>query len=487
MGSKTNKIGHQAVHLTIAKVITTLITMASSMLLSRYCTKAEYGTYSQMTIIITLLTSLIMLGLPNSINYFLAKKDGKEERRHFLSVYYTFNTVLAIIVGVIAVVGVPLFIYYFKNENLKNYLYFLGIYPWVSITIASISNVLVVYGKTKKLMLLNVLNAAAALASIGITYIFTLSFNIFLISFLVLHAFISIWVYVIVSRLEKGIKPEVDLKSIKQILAYSIPIGLASLVGTITVETDKLMIGGFIDTESLAVYTNAAKELPLTMAAASLTAVLLPKMAKKLSNNETEEGVRLWKTTISVSYIIMCFFSVSCIVFAPQIMTILYSEKYISGVNVFRVYSCILLLRTTYFGTVLSCTGNTKYIFFSSLLSLGLNIVLNFLFYKFFGFIGPAIASFVSIVVVALFQLIHSSRIIHVKLRNLFPWRDLLLTSLINIAWGVAAFFATRFFNVGINKTGIIISIAAGVGIALVYFLAQLKRIKSLWGALNNE
>ena len=486
MGNGTNRIGHQAVHLTIAKVITTLITMVSGMLLSRYCTKAEYGTYSQLTIIITILTSLIMLGLPNSINFFLAKKETAEERRHFLSVYYTCSTVFAVLVGIVAVVGVPLAILYFKNENLNKYLYYLGLYPWASITIASVSNVLVVYGRTKKLMLINILNATAALASIGVTYLFTLTFNVFLILFLLLHMVISVWVYIIVSRLEKGIKPEVDFPAVKQIFAYSIPIGLAALVGTITVETDKIMIGGFIDTESLAVYTNAAKELPLTMVATSLTAVLLPKMAVKLGNNENAEAVGLWKTSISASYIIMCFFSVACVVFAPQIMTILYSEKYIAGVNVFRVYSLILLLRTTYFGTVLSCAGKTKYIFYSSILSLILNIILNFAFYHLFGFIGPAIASFVSILVVALFQLVHSSRIIAVRFRDLFPWKDLLLTTLVNVAWGVAAFFAVRFFGIGYALKDLIIAGASGAVIALVYFLLQVKRFKKLWSALNN-
>ncbi len=478
--------GSQVVHLTIAKIITTLITLASSMMMSRYLSVKEYGTYSQLTIIITLLSSLIMLGLPNSINYFLSKMDSKEERRHFLSAYYTFSTILAFLVGIVCVLCVPLFILYFKNEMLSNYLYYLGLYPWASITIASISNVLVVYGKTKKLMLINILNATSALVAIGVTFLLTLKFNIYLIIFLLLHILISLYIYYVVNSLEPGIRPIYDAGNIKKILVYSIPIGLASLVGTITVETDKLMIGGFLDTEALAIYTNSAKELPLTMVATSLTAVLLPKMARKLTKGEYKEGVDLWKITILVSYILMCFFSVACMVFAPQIMTVLYSSKYIDGVNVFRIYSCILILRTTYFGTILSCTGNTKYILYSSFLSLSLNVILNYILYHIFGFVGPAIGSVVSILLVGLFQLLHSCRILHIKLIEIFPWMGMLKISLINALWGALAMVVIKLFNIGIEPKDIVFSIFLGGFMLIIYIAIEYKQIKSLWSKLNN-
>ena len=66
-------VGKKSLILTITKIITLLVSLIVSMLLSRYATLEEYGTYSQLLIAVNLFTSIFMLGLPNSTNYFLVK------------------------------------------------------------------------------------------------------------------------------------------------------------------------------------------------------------------------------------------------------------------------------------------------------------------------------------------------------------------------------------------------------------------------------
>lgn len=65
-----NNLGRDAVNLTLSKVIALGITMLSSMLLSRFRTLEEYGTYSQLMLVVQLAISIFTLGLPNSINFF---------------------------------------------------------------------------------------------------------------------------------------------------------------------------------------------------------------------------------------------------------------------------------------------------------------------------------------------------------------------------------------------------------------------------------
>ena len=151
------------------------------------------------------------------------------------------------------------------------------------------------------------------------------------------------------------------------------------------------MVGAFYSTDQLAIYTNASKEMPVTIIASSLTAVLMPKLVRLLKNGKNNEVVKLWGETIILSYVFICFFTAFLFVFAPQIMEVLYSEKYLPGVNIFRIYSIVLLLRVTYFGMVLNSIGKTKMIFYCSIASLLLNVVFNFLFLYLFGMSGPAI------------------------------------------------------------------------------------------------
>ena len=94
-------VGRDAMILTSSKVLANVFSMISAMLLARVRTLSENGTYAQLTIIITLASSVIMLGLPNSINYFLAKQNTIEEKRKFLSVFYTAATILSVVMGIV--------------------------------------------------------------------------------------------------------------------------------------------------------------------------------------------------------------------------------------------------------------------------------------------------------------------------------------------------------------------------------------------------
>lgn len=485
-GSMENRLGKDAAILTVSKALTLLISLISSMLLARFRTLDEYGTYAQMTIMVTLVSSLFLLGLPNSVSYFLARADKSESRKQFLSVFYTVTSIVCLIIGLILVFVAPFGAKYFKNEAIKNYLFFLMIFPWTKIVVGSVSNVLVVYGKTLKVMTVNAVNAATTLLSIIIVQLAGWGFREYIILYLVSEVLIAIWIYMIVYRLEQGLNFSFDKELILKIFKYSIPIGLASIVGTLNVEIDKLMIGRLYDTASLAVYTNAGKELPLTMVAVSLTAVLIPQMSKKLKNNDADGAIKLWGHAIELSYIIICFCVSALVVFAPQIMTLLYSEKYIEGVGVFRIYSMVLVLRTTYFGMALNATGKTKFIFYTSLITLGINAILNYLLYLVIGFEGPAVATFISILITNIIQIEFTAKILSVPFSSLFPWTKLGKITAINVLWGILAYAVLKMTGTGSDMKGIGIAIAIGAVAMGIYAFAMYRPTLQLWRKLNN-
>jgi O-antigen/teichoic acid export membrane protein len=483
----TNNIGRDAAILTVSKIITILISTISAMLLSRFRTLDEYGTYSQLIMLTILASSLFTLGLPSSMNFFLARTDIPAKRRRLLSVFYSLYTIISVVIGIALVLTVPLSGSYFKNPALGSFAFFLAVFPWTSVIISSISNVLVVYGRTKKLMLLNIVNSLVSLSAIILVQIFRWSFKEYLIIYLIGQSLVAVWVYVIVYKLEGYLCFSLDKSAIKAILIYSIPIGLAALVGTISIEIDKLMIGRFFDTKALAIYANAGKELPLTIVSASFTSVLLPQLARKLKDGDVNGVIDLWGYSIRLSYIIICFFTMACIVFAPQIISVLYSNKYLPGVGVFRIYSLVMLLRVTYFGIILNSVGKTKFILYCSIASLILNAALNYLFYLAFGFVGPALATLISIGFINGMQLIVSAKVLHIEFRKLFPWNSLGKTTLINIVVGGFLFILTKLLNLRTDAKGNIAAIALGIIAMFIYALFSKHNFLNLWHRLNGR
>ena len=487
-GSATQSlsVGKGALHLTAAKIMTTLIALVSNMLLARFRTLSEYGTYSQILLVINLFTTLLMLGLPNSINYFLARAETQEEKAHFLSVYYTLSTVLSMIIGFVLVLSIPLIEGYFHNPTIRHFYYFLALYPWYSIISSSVENVLVVYQKTNSLMLYKVAVSVLTLSVILIVKWAGWGFSEYMLLFVGVHCLIALSVYGIVNRVSGGISILFNNSLIKSIFVFSIPIGLATVVGTLNTEIDKLMIGYLMSTDQMSIYTNAARELPLTIVASSITAVLLPQMTRMIKDKKISEAVSLWGYATELSLIIMGLVVAVFCTYAEEVMTILYSEKYLPGVGVFRVYTLNLLLRITYFGTILNAYGKTRKIFICSLISLGLNLLLNPLFYAIFGMIGPAMATFLSLLVVGLMQLKMTSDVSDVPFSRLFPWKRFIIIIIVNFIFSVVFWMIKRDLPLDMYIGDVAEAIALGIVWAVTYIFAMKKQLLDRWHRINN-
>lgn len=479
-------IGSDALKLTISKLITMAIALVNAMLLSRFRTLEEYGTYSQLLLIINLATTFFMLGLPNSINYFLAREDTKEGKQKFLSVYYSLSTILSILTGLILVLSAPILIRYFDNPLLKNYVYFLAIFPWTKIIMSSIEHVLIIYNKAKYIMVYKISNSIAVVAIIIFVQFLKMAFPLYIMLYLIVESIFAVVVYILVKKLSQRLYFSLDRKLIGSILKFSIPIGLASMVGRLSIELDKIVIGRFFTTEELAIYTNAARELPVAIISSALTAVLMPHLVRLLKENKNKSAVELWGYSITLSYIFISLVSFGVFTYATDVMTLLYSSKYISGSNVFRIYTLVLLLRVTYFGMILNSKGKTKFIFYSSLLSLILNLVLNYIFYKLFGFIGPAIATLLSIAIVQFAQLIATSKIVNITIRSIFPWKELAKITLINVVFSIAFFNLKNIVNLENIFGNVGESLVMGLIWGILYIGIMYKKIRISWNYLNS-
>ena len=196
-------IASDALKLTISKLITMAIALVNAMLLSRFRTLEEYGTYSQLLLIINLATTFFMLGLPNSINYFLAREDTKEGKQKFLSVYYSLSTILSILTGLILVLSAPILIRYFDNPLLKNYVYFLAIFPWTKIIMSSIEHVLIIYNKAKYIMVYKISNSIAVVAIIIFVQFLKMAFPLYIMLYLIVESIFAVVVYILVKKLSQ--------------------------------------------------------------------------------------------------------------------------------------------------------------------------------------------------------------------------------------------------------------------------------------------
>lgn len=499
-----NSVGKSTLLITVSKLASLGINMVCVMVLSRIRTLEEYGTYSQLLMAVNLISMLFILGLPNSINYFLAREESAEGKRSYLSHYFTLNMLLSAFAGGVLFLGVPALELYFHNEEIGTYSFFLLLYPFASITMSAVESMLVVYERPRMLVLYRLLNSVSLLGILVIVESLGMTFRQYMVLFLLTELLFAFVVYAIADRLSGGLQLKISAAKLREIAVFCIPIGLASAVGTLSAELDKLVISTFFSTSEYAIYTNAAKELPLTVLASATTMVIMPKVVQYLHRGKKEQAVSLWKDAFVFNYTVMAVMVFGIVTYAPEVITILYSEKYLPGVTVFRVYTLLLLLRTTYFGMILSATGKTKYIFQISVVQLCVNTVLNILGCRWLGFIGPTIATVIVSFMGAVLLSCRTAKEMGMSFLKVIPWRGLLSVTVVNLIFAVAFAMAKRVLPLEVwSETlfcGILSdrisadslgecaeSVLLGAIWVLLYFALLFRFLKKKWNELNQQ
>ena len=478
-------IGKDSLKLTVSQMGALIIGLVSTMLLSRFRTLGEYGTYSQMYLIAGILSPILMMGIPASLSYFLARASDDSEKREVLSQNLISVTVLGIFTFSVIVLSRNFLESYFSNPMLGSMIVIIALFPWSRTISDTMQHILVIYNKSAGFLFYKISHSLMILAAVVIAVSMKLDFTIYMTIFISVETVYAVLVYIISARVSGGLKWYFSMPLMKKILAYSIPIGLSGAISSLNRHIDELVIGRFFSTEDLAVYVNSARELPLRLLGISIATAMVPRFILMVKENNMKGAVMLWKESIKLSYVFMCFFSTVLIVYAPEIISILYSAKYLPGVTVFRIYAIIMLMSVTHFYMVISSLGKTKYILYTTVGTILLNVVLSILFYRLLGFVGPAVATLISFLVFRFSQLIISVKLSDIGFSEIMPWGTFGIIGIVNAGFGGLFALLREVVHLESSIGWIPESVLLGFFWMILYFGIYFKYIKNKWDILN--
>jgi O-antigen/teichoic acid export membrane protein len=116
-----------------------------------------------------------------------------------------------------------------------------------------------------------------------------------------------------------------------------------------------------------------------------------------------------------------------------------------------------------------------------------MNLVLNYVFYLWLGFIGPAIATFISIAFIQLLQLIATSTQLKVKFSAIFPWKALGLLTFLNALLGVGFATLKEIIPLGKYIGNVAQAFVLGTVWMIVYLAITYRSIVKRWHILNEK
>ncbi len=414
--------------LVFVRIVTLVFGLLMTRVLSGHFSVHDYGTYSQVLLVSTTATTLTVLGMSDGINYFFCKTSDVKKRDAYVSTIFCLQGIVGILTGVVILLcAVPLTTY-FGNSDVKELLLFSALLPVMQNMLTLLQIIFLAIGKAKHIAVRNLLVSILKLAAIFVAcYVFD-TIVVVLVCQVLLELAQLVYFYLYLKKNQYFIRVRLfDAKLIREILSFCIPMAMFTVIKALNRDCDKYVISAFTDTETLAVYTNASKQLPFDLIMTSFITVLQPFITRGIAEKKYALTQNLYKSFLELSIVCTTTLAMGAILVSPELLSFLYTEKYMSGLSVFVLYILVDILSVFGLTLLLSAAGKTKTIMYVAMGAFVTNLVLNVLFYKLMGFVGPAVATLVVTVIQGVALLSYSARLLQTRAQKLFDIRYMCL------------------------------------------------------------
>lgn len=204
----------------------------------------------------------------------------------------------------------------------------------------------------------------------------------------------------------------------KELLSYSWPLLLASFSFVILSWTDTLMLGYYTTESWVGIYNAAinASEI-INYVGASISSLFLPVISEFYSAKDFKSLKQIYKTVTKWIFGISFPLLLLYLFFSEWIIKILFGPSYIFGWLALFVLALGRFVRQLLLpsGYIIRAIGRTKIVMAVSWVSAITNIILNVILIPYYGIVGAAIATTISIFFASVFDLIYTYRLVNVN------------------------------------------------------------------------
>ena len=188
---------------------------------------------------------------------------------------------------------------------------------------------------------------------------------------------------------------KVKLIKIKHLLLTGLPLLIATSLGLIIAWSDTIIIGAYSTYEDVAIYSIAVKiSLIMTLVLMAVNSIVAPKYAQLYAENKIDLLAAMAQKASSILTIIALTSFVVLLILSSYLLQF-FGEEYMGAAYLLYVLLIgqLVNVSTGSVSLLLNMTGHQKILMKISIISAVINIVLNILFFYFWGLIGVAIAT----------------------------------------------------------------------------------------------
>jgi len=477
MDSKNNNT-IQALWVGLGAFSSFALSIVSAMILSRYLDKTNYGTYRQIGYVYNSILILFTAGLPRVFSYYLPRYEivyGKDIVFKISKILFIggvlFSLFLYLASGIIA--GV------LKNPELERGLKYFSIIPLFLLPTLGLEGIFSAYKKTIYIAIYNTLSRLLMLLFMVIpVVVFKGGYMYSIYGWIVASVITFFMAYYLKSLPFKDVKSKKSDLKLKEILSYSFPLFVASIGGIAMRSADEFFISRYYGVNVFAEFSNGFMELPMvSMITFSIATVLTPLFSKMIyEKKHSNHIIEVWQSALMKSALIIYPMVLFFLLYAHDVMTILYSKNYSDSTIYFQIGLLANFFNVIMFAPLLLSMGETKFyskilVSFAVLAWAGDYIVVLL-------FDSPIIVAIFSTsrtIFIALIAFNKTSKLIQVNFFEVFPVKKLLILVLHSI---VSLLFIKYTINLLLDKNDTIFAMAVLFTSFLVILILTSKFFK---------
>ena len=323
---------------TVGTIVATLLQFLSGLIIVRILSQEQYGDLSLAFILVTMAAVLCTFGFNNGVPQFIAKSNANQDKKTIGAIAgaaLIISTLLSVLITLMLYLEAPILAKIYDKPNLEHIgkSFALLIIPLtVTMILTAIFRGL---EKTQnKVIFEDILPIFFRFLFLSIAVIFSLGFE-YVVSFYVYASWISFLLYVAYSiKKIKNLNVTCERSATINLVAFSAPLlGVAFLANLVT-WAGTILLGYFGDSQQVAIYNAPLKVasfvgLPLI----ALVFIYLPTATRLIERREFKALEKLYisatKWAVLIIYPIVCYL----MLFAEDIVEILFGEHYIASAN----------------------------------------------------------------------------------------------------------------------------------------------------------
>jgi O-antigen/teichoic acid export membrane protein len=379
-------------------------------LIVRNTTKVEFGLYSLTLTVLSVISSIILLGIPSGLSRFVSVylAEDRREEAHYIS---RAGLQMLLPVGLASFAALYLCAGFiarrvFFTPELEILLKIVSFQIPFVVAAGVAGGVLLGYGIIRQKILTDVINPISYLILVFAAIVFGMHLNGILYAYVLSGGVISVMVVFYGFR-KLGSQPFLPTggKRHMELMKFSVPLLASTIMSMMLMWADTLMIGRYDTPAAVGIYGVSISLVKLLLfPLTSLSYVFLPVAGEIYAKKKTGELKRVYQVLTKWAFVATLPIFFVLFFFPEMTINLLFGSRFVDASLSLRILAVGFLVNA-FLGTnglLLTVLGLTKTIMNISIVGAILNVILNYVLIKHLGMgiTGAALATMTSYIVI---------------------------------------------------------------------------------------